>query len=156
MYQPDADGRLRLSLTADGTSPPRPQPAKIAGEAASSTVLACIVCPQSCLIAVRVAEGGLGIRGAACKRGEEYARYEATAPVRVVTGTVSIEGSRDLLPVRSAGPIPKRSVTRAIEELRETTAGLPVRMGQIIVENLAGTGIPAIASRSMAGGGMTA
>ena len=62
----------------------------------------------------------LSVRGAACKRGEEYARCEVTAPVRMVTSTVSIEGGQDLLPVRSAEPIPKTSVARAIEELRGT------------------------------------
>ena len=148
-YQPDANGRLRVSLmpgqkTARGVQPV--EPARASGTPANLT---CIVCPQGCTLQAVIAGGGLAVQGAGCARGQEYARREVLSPVRMVTTTVAVEGRRELLPVRSADPIPKNSLARAIEELRRMTVVVPVKMGQVIVADLAGTGVPAIASKSM-------
>ena len=52
--------------------------------------LICIVCPSGCHITV--GDDGT-VTGNTCKRGEAYARKEATHPTRVLTTTVRLESA---------------------------------------------------------------
>ena len=56
--------------------------------------LTCIVCPKGCQITVEFDESKrvLSVNGHTCKRGEEYANTECTAPRRTITTTVAVAG----------------------------------------------------------------
>ena len=113
--------------------------------------LVCVNCPLGCVITVEK-EGTevLSIKGNTCARGETYARQECLMPMRILTSTVKIEnGLHRVLPVVTSAEIPLERMEEAMNVIRAVTVNAPVDMGQIIIENLLGTEVNVIASRSM-------
>ncbi len=113
--------------------------------------LVCIVCPLGCRLSVAAGAGGRpSVEGASCGRGEEYAVREATDPRRVVPTTVALRGSGlRRLPVKTAAPIPKALIRRCMAELGPVSVDAPVAMGQVVVPDIAGTGVAVVATRSV-------
>ena len=111
----------------------------------------CIVCPKGCHLSVDDSDkSNLRVSGNACPRGKEYAIEELTAPKRMVTSTVVISGAlHDRLPVKTAAPIPKGLIFEAVRALDGVRVSAPVKVGDVIVENVCGTGVDIIAARSM-------
>ena len=110
----------------------------------------CIVCPVSCHITVEEKDGELIITGNQCKRGERHARNEHLSPKRMLTTTVAIEGGvLRRLPVISSEEIPKEKLGDCLKELYKIKLKAPVTCGEIIVENILGTGIHILASRTL-------
>ncbi len=113
--------------------------------------LICVSCPMGCRITVTM-EGKeiLSVTGNTCPRGEAYARQECVQPMRILTSTVRIlNGTHRVLPVITEKEIPLELMEKAMEEVREVTVHAPVEVDQVILENIAGTGVDLIASRSM-------
>ncbi len=110
--------------------------------------LICIGCPMGCLITAKKKEdGSLDITGNTCPKGEAYARSEMTAPVRMVTSFVYLQGGKDkVVPVKTAGEIPKEKIAACMEEVRNTIVKAPVKTGDVLIANVAGTGIDIIAT----------
>lgn len=113
------------------------------------TEITCIVCPMGCRIGVESKNGELELNGAGCRRGEQYVHDEVTCPKRVLTSVVTVEGSRQLLPVKTAAPIPKELIFTAMEEIKKIQAQGKIKIGQVIKENLAGTGVPLVAAKTL-------
>lgn len=111
----------------------------------------CIRCPLGCAITVDVAPDGAAVyrEGASCARGREYAVAEVTAPVRSVATTINVPGCGEPLSVRTAEPIPKGLVPDAVHAIKAVRVELPVRAGDVILPDLCGTGVPAIATKSL-------
>ncbi|MFX1499526.1 MAG: DUF1667 domain-containing protein [Promethearchaeota archaeon] len=110
----------------------------------------CIVCPTGCLVHVKNVNGELIIEGHSCKRGEEYAREEFIAPKRILTTTMRVEkGFLPLIPVRSDKPIPKEKLEETLKLIAETKTKAPIKMGDILINNLLGLEINIIASRDL-------
>ncbi len=109
----------------------------------------CIVCPLGCRIGVEQGPDGLVLRGG-CPRGQEYARQEVTSPCRVVTTTIRILGGEiPRLPVRTSAPFPRERIFELMEFLRTFEVTAPVRRGEVLVEDLLGTGIHLVATRTI-------
>lgn len=114
--------------------------------------LICIQCPKGCTLEVEMDTDThvTHVQGNSCPKGKEYAIREVLCPMRLVTGTVRIKnGSQRMLPVRSREEIPLEKMIQAMEPIHACSVQAPVQCGQVIVEDLAGTGIPLIAARSM-------
>jgi len=114
--------------------------------------LTCINCPLGCPLKVETDGQGqvLSVAGNTCKRGEEYGRREVTAPMRTVTSTVRVQGgSAPVVSVRTRGDIPKEKIFAVMEEIRKACAAVPVHIGDVIVEDIAGTGVDLIATRNV-------
>jgi CxxC motif-containing protein len=109
----------------------------------------CINCPMGCRITVTETSKNFAVTGQGCPRGEVYAKTEVTAPTRTVTAVVALKNRREVLPVKTASPIPKGKIFAAMEEIRSIEATPPVKIGQTICQNLAGTGIPLVATKNM-------
>ena len=111
----------------------------------------CIRCPKGCDIEVKIHEDGtLEVEGNECPLGKEYAEQEAKMPKRVIFTTVRIKGARyPRLPIRTKEPIPKEKVFEAVLEAKEVEVEAPIEIGEVIIDNVAGTGVPFIAERSM-------
>jgi len=110
----------------------------------------CIVCPTGCLVHVENVNGELIIEGHSCKRGEEYSREEFVAPKRILTTTMRVEnGFLPLIPVRSNVPIPKEKLKETLKEIAKTIVKAPIRMGDILIQNVVGLDINIIASRDL-------
>ncbi|MBQ8447693.1 MAG: DUF1667 domain-containing protein [Clostridia bacterium] len=100
----------------------------------------CINCPLGCMLTVeRDAEGGFKVSGNTCPRGEKYAVNELTHPVRTLTTTVAI-GNREgkYLAVKTAKPISKAKLFEAMALVNATKAQAPVKIGDVIIENMLG------------------
>ena len=110
----------------------------------------CIVCPTGCLVHVENVNGELIIEGHSCKRGEEYAREEFIAPKRILTTTMQVEnGFLPLIPVRSDKPMPKEKLSDTLKEIAQTVIKAPIKMGDILIEDVLGLEINIIASRDL-------
>ena len=108
--------------------------------------LVCISCPKGCeMEAVR--EGGeVKVTGNSCPKGEAYAKAEVTNPTRMVTGLVKVAGTRRPLPVKTRTPIPKGKIADITNLLANTTVLPPKRIGDVIVEDVCGTGVDVVAT----------
>jgi len=113
----------------------------------------CTACPKGCHLTVCLGENdNLDISGYECKRGITYARDEVLNPSRVVTSTVRISGAiHRRCPVKTNAPIPKDLMMDAMRLLDEVELVAPVKIGQVVVGDVCGTGVPFVATRSMCG-----
>lgn len=110
----------------------------------------CIVCPQSCRIAVEEGKDGLIVEGYGCKRGKEHAINEHTDPKRMLTTTVKVRnGVINRLAVISDREISRDKLKDCLELLYKIEVQAPVKDGEIIVENILGTGVNIIATRNL-------
>ena len=95
-------------------------------------------------------EGGeiLSITGHTCRRGEVYARKEVTNPTRIVTSTVDVEGGKVArVSVKTKEDIPKEKIFQCVKALKGVTVKAPVHIGDVIVANVADTGVDIVATR---------
>ena len=113
----------------------------------------CTTCPSECLLTVEVerdADGVAEVRsvaGNSCPRGDKFAHQELICPMRVLTTTVAVSGGEEaLLPVRTAEAIPLALHAQAMTLIRGLVVNAPIRMGDIVLENLLNTNINLIAS----------
>lgn len=110
----------------------------------------CINCPKGCELDVeRASDGTVSVTGNACPRGEEYGRSELVNPTRMVTGLVRVAGMRKPLPVKTKTAIPKVKIDAVLFALHQTTVQLPVRIGDVIIQNVAETGVDVVATANM-------
>ena len=110
--------------------------------------LICINCPMGCHLKVDVENKT--VTGNTCKRGEVYGINEVTNPVRVVTSTVKVNGGElPVVPVKTAGAIPKKLNFECMKVINETTVNAPVKMGEVLIKDVLGTGIDVVASRDI-------
>ena len=111
-------------------------------------ILTCIVCPKGCHLTVD--ETTFEVVGNNCPRGAAYGKTELTAPTRVLTSTVKIEnGEICRCPVRTKGAVPKGKLFEVMSALREVTLVSPVKIGDVVIQNVCDTGIDVIATRNI-------
>ena len=110
--------------------------------------LICIGCPMGCPIVVEMEDGKvLSVTGNTCPRGESYARKEVTNPTRIVTTTVRVDGGKvPMINVKTEQDIPKDKIFECIAALQGVTVKAPVHIGDIILENVADTGVNIVAA----------
>lgn len=114
----------------------------------------CTTCPSECLLTVEVERDADGhvvevrsVTGNSCQRGDKFAHQELTCPVRVLTTTVTVSGDDEaLLPVRTAEAIPLELHAQAMALIRGLVVNAPIRMGDVVLENLLDTNINLVAS----------
>ena len=113
--------------------------------------ITCIICPIGCDVLVKIEDGECKtIEGVKCKKGEEYAINEVLNPKRMLTTSILVvNGIWPLVSVKSSEPIPKEKLFHALKEIKITTITAPVNSGQIIIKNVAETGINIIATKSV-------
>ena len=114
--------------------------------------LTCICCPIGCQITISLeGERITKVAGNTCQRGDSYARKEITSPERTVTTSVRVSGGDTaMLPVKTKDPIPKDKVFDCICSLRHIQVKAPVHIGDVILQNAAGTGTDVVASKNVA------
>ena len=104
--------------------------------------LTCIGCPLGCQITVTMENGEVtDVKGNTCPRGDKYAREEVTNPTRVVTSIVKVEGGNlAAVSVKTKDVIPKGKIFDILDEIKPVVVKAPVKIGDVIVPNVAGTG----------------
>ncbi len=113
--------------------------------------LICINCPMGCPLTVTLEEGVVtNVTGNTCKRGEIYAKKEVIAPTRIVTSTVRVEGGElAMVSVKTKEDIPKEKIFACVEALKNTVVKAPVHIGDVIVKNVADTGVDIVATKEV-------
>ena len=113
--------------------------------------ITCIVCPIGCKILVKTDGKNFEIGdGHKCKRGIEYAKSEVLDPRRMLTSSILVkQGEWPLVSVKSSKTIPKNKVFDVLKEIKKSRIKAPVKLGQIIIKNVADTKIDIIATKSI-------
>lgn len=119
--------------------------------AVETLVMNCIMCPMGCEMTVTIENGAVtNVTGNTCPRGAKYANDEVTAPKRMLTSTVAVEGGMlPLLPVVSANVLPKERILDCARFLRSVKVTAPIKTGDVVVKDILGLGVDIIASRDM-------
>ena len=98
--------------------------------------LTCIECPIGCTIEVELQDGNvISVQGNGCPRGRLYAENEVVCPKRVVASTVRAK-SGEMIPVKTDAPVKKGEIFAVMEKINATTCELPVKIGDVLVENI--------------------
>ena len=91
--------------------------------------LTCICCPVGCALTVTIeGDNSVTVTGNRCPRGAAYGEKEVTNPTRIVTSTDD-----------------------CMKALADVTVAAPIHVGDVIVENVADTGVNIVATRSFRG-----
>ena len=88
--------------------------------------LTCIGCPMGCPLTV------------------------VTNPTRIVTSTVRVSGgSIDMVSVKTKEDIPKGKIFECVKALKGIEVPAPVHIGDVILENVADTGVDIVATKNV-------
>lgn len=110
--------------------------------------LICIVCPKGCHLTVDTDKET--VTGNTCKRGEIYGLNEVKNPTRIVTSTVKINDCENkVVPVKTKEPIPKGMIFDVMKEINKASISLPIKVGDIIIENILNTGVDVVSTKSV-------
>ena len=91
----------------------------------------------------------ISVSGNTCPRGDAYARKEVTNPTRIVTSTVKVEGgSVGMVSVKTKEDIPKDKIFDCVRALKDITVKAPIRIGDVILADAAGTGVDVVATKN--------
>ncbi len=113
--------------------------------------LICIGCPLGCPLTVEM-EGKevVSVSGNTCPRGDAYARKELTNPTRIVTSTVRVSGGiLNMVSAKIFSYILKDAIFACVKALKEVEVAAPVSIGQVIVPDVAGTGVAIVATKDV-------
>ena len=111
--------------------------------------LTCIVCPRGCTLTVTLDSAlenpVISVEGQGCKRGVDYATAECTHPTRVLTTTApTVDGG--VVPCKTNQPIPREMLFEAMAVINTLSAPAKVEIGDVLLENLLGTGADVVAT----------
>ena len=113
--------------------------------------LICIGCPMGCPLTVKIKNGTVfSVEGNTCKRGAVYGKKEVTDPTRIVTTIIRVSGgSENMVSVKTQSDIPKEKIFDCIHALKDITASAPVHIGDVILKDVAHTGVDIIATKNV-------
>ena len=113
--------------------------------------LTCIGCPMGCPLTVELNQKEVvSVTGNTCKRGEVYAKKEVTNPTRIVTSSVMVEGGNlAAVSVKTKEDIPKGKIFDCMKALKGVKVQAPVHIGDVIVKNVADTGVDIVATKNI-------
>jgi CxxC motif-containing protein len=110
----------------------------------------CINCPMGCSLEVTIDGENISVSGNTCKRGAEYGINEVRDPRRTVTSTIKVEGGdRPVVSVKTDRDIPKRLIFDIMKEINGKMGEAPVKIGDILIENVLETGANIIATSNV-------
>ncbi len=111
--------------------------------------LVCIVCPKGCRLHVDEAND-YAVTGNGCPRGAVYGHNEIKNPTRVLTSTVKLEGGLyRRCPVKTDAAVPKGLLMDIMRALNAVTLQSPVRAGQVVLQDVCGTGANVVVTKSL-------
>ncbi len=110
----------------------------------------CICCPLGCGMTVEYDDHKiLSVTNNHCLRGSDYAEEEIFNPTRTVTTTVKIDGVINYAPVKTNRPVAKNMLRAIIQEVSMINLKAPVKIGDVVVRNILGTGIDVVVTRNI-------
>ncbi len=117
--------------------------------------LICINCPLGCALTVTTDDRGeTTVTGNTCPKGADYGRREVTNPTRMVTSTVKVTGGRlPVVSVKTSLAVPKGKIGAVMAAIRSLTVAAPVAIGDVLLQNVAGTDADVVATKAVSASG---
>lgn len=111
----------------------------------------CTGCPKGCRVTVEVEnEEIINIEGYECPTGKKYAIDEYKNPTRILPTTIRVKnGEFPLVPVKTAEPIPKSLLIKAMDVIAEREVDTPVEIGDVLIKDILNTGVNVVATRNI-------
>ena len=114
--------------------------------------LVCVVCPNGCQLEVLIDDSvELAVKevaGHTCDKGPEWAKQEIINPMRTIASNVAVNrGDFPLVSVRTDAPIPLGKIMDVMKEIKGLKVDAPIKIGDHLIENPAGTECNIIATR---------
>ncbi|MFP4077905.1 MAG: DUF1667 domain-containing protein [Bacillota bacterium] len=107
----------------------------------------CTVCPVGCHLEI---DDDMNVTGNRCPRGEVYAKKEVLNPERNFASTVAIiSKTTRRIPVKTASPVPKGKIFDCMDAINKAVVQAPVKVGDVVIENVCDTGVDIVATRSV-------
>ena len=113
--------------------------------------LICIGCPMGCPMTVDMEGDEITVKGNHCARGAAYAKKEVTSPTRSVTSSICVDGGvMPVVSVKTKQDVPKGAIWDVMQVIHQTRVKAPVSIGDVLVQDCAGTGGDLVATRNVA------
>lgn len=113
--------------------------------------LICIGCPLGCPLTVAIEGETITVAGNTCPRGEAYGKKEVSNPTRIVTSSVHVQGGElEMVSVKTERDIPKGKIFAVMQQIRAVTVQAPVKIGDVLLADCAGTGVAVVATKNVA------
>ena len=114
--------------------------------------LTCIGCPMGCMVTVTMDGGEVTeVKGNTCPKGDIYARKEVVNPTRIVTSTIKITGGdKERVSCKTESDIPKSKIFEVMKDIDAAEVKAPAKIGDVLISDVAGTGVNVIATRNVA------
>ena len=111
-------------------------------------ILTCISCPLGCQVTAEIDKGEIV---SVYSFLFHHLNYQLTNPTRIVTSTVEVIGgqSSSRLPVKTRTDIPKGMIFDCVLALKELRVKAPLKVGDVVLENVCGTGVDIIATKTV-------
>jgi CxxC motif-containing protein len=119
--------------------------------AITKKTITCIGCPMGCQVTATIENNVVTqVEGNSCAIGDRYARTEVTHPMRTVTTTIRTKGGDlPVCSVKTASEIPKEKIKDCIAAIKDLCVPAPVHIGQVVYQNIVGTGVDIIATKDI-------
>ena len=113
--------------------------------------LVCIGCPLGCALeAIMIGNIVTKVTGNGCMKGQLYAEKECTNPTRILTSTiVVIGGNISTVSIKTQTAIPKDKILECAKLLKGLNVKAPIRIGDVVLKDIGGTGVNLIATRNI-------
>jgi CxxC motif-containing protein len=109
----------------------------------------CICCPKGCHLKVDE-ENGYKVTGNGCQNGANYGKEELTHPTRILTSTIRAEGGMHArCSVKTVTGVPKEKMFDVMAALDSVVVKAPVKIGQVVLKDVCGTGVDVVATRNL-------
>ncbi|MCM1990105.1 DUF1667 domain-containing protein [Oceanirhabdus seepicola] len=113
-------------------------------------IIYCKRCTMGCELKVNEYEGNISVEGNLCKKGATYGKEEFVKGKRVLTFKIPIKyGYFDKVHVKTSGKISKELWENVYDLVYSLELEAPIEFGEVIVENILGTGIKLISERKI-------
>lgn len=90
------------------------------------------------------------VSGNTCPRGAKYGKDEIICPKRMVTSVVRVDGGDvAMVSVKTSDSVEKSKIFDALALLKGVTVKAPVKIGDVVVADVLGTGVDFIATKDV-------
>jgi CxxC motif-containing protein len=104
---------------------------------------------MGCQLTVELENGEVkSVSGNTCPRGKQYAVDECTHPMRTITSTARTDNG-EVIPVKTDRTVPKEMMFDCMKEINRAVVKLPAKIGDVVVENILGTGANVVVTANM-------
>lgn len=109
----------------------------------------CIGCPLGCELKVTIDNDEITVSGNNCPNGEKYAKNEIRDPKRIVTSTVLVLDGKEKRVSCKTGQVPKNKIFECMDIIKKTSVKAPIKIGDVLVQNIADTGVDLVATKNI-------